>query len=99
MTKEEFIKVTDILGQLFLKEKIAFTDEAAEVWYEALSDLDYRRVREGIVMYSQENQWSPSIAEIRKYANKIPKYTKEEIHQFIVEAEKKEREKLDSVRF
>ena len=99
MTKSEFIKLTEKMKTLFPKDSMVFTKEIIVAWYECLKDIDFRRASEGLVLYAQESNWIPTIADIRKYANKIPKYTKEEIHNFIVEAEKKEREKLDSVRF
>ena len=99
VTKAEFSKIVKLIAELFPQSNVQFTKPVVATWYEALSDLDYRRASEGVILYAQENNWMPTIADIRKYANKIPKYTKEEIHKFIVEAEKKEREKLDSVRF
>lgn len=88
MTKTEFVELTNTMKNLFPKDGLIFTKDIVSVWYECLKDLDYRRAKEGVILYANENQWIPSIADIRKYASKIPKYTQEEIHQFIVESEK-----------
>lgn len=92
ITKDEFKEIMKTIVALFPKEELKLSKDMMDIWYEALSDLDYRRASEGLVLYAQESNWMPTIADIRKYANKVPKYTKEEIHQFIVEAHKKERQ-------
>ena len=88
MTKKEFKTLYDNMKALFPKDDMVLSNEALKLWYDCLKDLDFRRANEGLLLYAQENHWIPSIADIRKYASKIPKYTQEEIHQFIVESEK-----------
>lgn len=88
VTKAEFSKIVKLIAELFPQNNVQFTKPVVATWYEALSDLDYRRANEGVILYAQENNWMPTIADIRKYASKIPKYTQEEIHRFIVESEK-----------
>ena len=92
MTKKEFKTLYDNMKALFPKDDMVLSNEALKLWYDCLKDLDFRRVDEGLRLYAMESNWIPSIAEIRKYANKVPKYTKEEVHKFIVEAHKKERQ-------
>lgn len=99
MTKAEFSKIVKLIAELFPQSNVQFTKPVVATWYEALSDLDYRRASEGVFLYARENQWMPSIAEIRKYANKIPKYTEEEIDRMIERAKEKEREQGDPFGF
>lgn len=99
MNKKEFKQLYENMKALFPKDDMTLENDAAALWYDCLKDIDFRRANEGLRLYAQESKWIPSIAEIRKYANKVPKYTQEEIHKFIEEAERKEREKLDSFGF
>lgn len=68
MTKHEFKDLAELIAVLFPKEKIVFTRPMADAWYEALKDLEYESAKEGILKYAQNNQWFPSIADIRKNA-------------------------------
>ena len=72
MTKDEFKKALDLMDSLFPKEELGkrFTQDASRAWYEALKDLDSEKVNDGLIRYAQENQWSPTIADIRKFAPK-----------------------------
>lgn len=99
MNRKEFKQLYDNMRGLFPKDDTTFTDDTVKLWYECLKDIDFRRANEGLLLYAKESKWIPSIAEIRKYANKIPKYTQEEISRMIEEAKEKEREQGDSFGF
>ena len=71
MTKTAFSKIIKLIADLFPQSKTQFTKDVIEAWYEALSDSDYERMRKGIIKYAQNNQWSPTIADIRKYTSAI----------------------------
>lgn len=84
MTKTDFSKIIKLITELFPQSKTQYTKAVIEAWYEALSDLDYEKARKGIVKYAQSNQWSPSIADIRKFAPPSPcPLTEEEFRQYM----------------
>lgn len=85
MDKREFAKVTELIAALFPKEGITFSKPSAEAWYNALKDLDYEDVTKGLTKYAQENPWSPSIADIRKYTPE-KSIMSEEVFRRIIEA-------------
>lgn len=72
MTKEEFSGIVLLIAKLFPQSIGQFTEAVVDAWYEALSDLDYENTHKGIIRYAQDNQWPPTIADIRKYG-KPPK--------------------------
>ena len=91
VTKAEFSKIVKLIVELFPQSRSQFTKPVSETWYEALSDLDYEKTRKGIMKYAQENQWSPSIADIRRYTPKSRfQMSDEEFNERVKEAMEKD---------
>lgn len=63
MNKENFIKALKFLGTAYNKE---FTQEQAEVWYKFFVDDDYELFRQAIKNLIAKQDFSPSIAQIKK---------------------------------
>lgn len=68
ITKDEFKDIMKTIVALFPKEELKLSKDMMDIWYEALSDLNFEKTRKGTIKYAQTNQWMPTIADIRKYA-------------------------------
>lgn len=66
MTREEFNNVVKALRNYYPKETILPTREAMEFWYNALQDLEYKRLSIAISKWVTLHEWSPSIAGLRE---------------------------------
>ncbi len=72
MTKKEFSFLALALSSYFPKEKNFLpTEEAIELWYLQLKDLDYKVAEAAINKWAATNKWSPTIADIRETAASI----------------------------
>lgn len=65
MTRQEFGKVAMAIRTYYPKERILPDDYAIELWYDSLKDLPYEVVTGAVRKWSESNQWSPTIADIR----------------------------------
>ena len=71
MTDVEFSKLAMLIKGLYPKEQNLFNDDSvSEIWYSMLSDIDYNIAVESVKIHAKTNTFSPSIADIRKYADK-----------------------------
>ena len=66
MNKSEFGKIAMALRTYYPKENLIPNNEAFELWYEQLSDLEYKTATLAVKKWVATNKWSPSIAEIRE---------------------------------
>lgn len=72
MTEKEFSFLALALISYYPKEKnLLPTDEAIELWYYQLKDLDYKVAEAAINKWAATNKWSPTIADIRETAASI----------------------------
>ena len=72
MTKKEFSFLALALISYYPKEKNFLpTDEAIELWYIQLRDLDFKVAEAAINKWAATNKWSPTIADIRETAASI----------------------------
>ena len=68
MNKQEFKVLADAIRSYYPREKIIPTREAAELWFEALKDLDFDMAMASVKKHMQTSRWSPTISEIREGA-------------------------------
>lgn len=66
MDKREFKLFSDALRTYYPKENILPNDQAMELWYRSLSDIEYQTACAVLGKWVMLNKWSPSIAEIRE---------------------------------
>lgn len=66
MNFQEFGNIAMALRTYYPREKLFPNEQAVMLWYEQLSDLDYRATEAAIKSWIATNKWSPSIAEIRE---------------------------------
>ena len=71
MNKKEFMVLMDAMRSYYPREKLIPTKEAAELWYDALKDLEFDRAMTALQEHVQSNKWSPTIADIRQRAVSI----------------------------
>ena len=67
---KEFAQIASAIRTYYPREKILPNDEAMELWYEALKDLDYQSVSKALHRWIATERWSPSIADIRSMVSK-----------------------------
>lgn len=66
MTIKEFGKLAAAIKTYYPKENMLPSNEAMELWYDALKDLDYKYAEQGLRKYVMSNKFPPSIADIRE---------------------------------
>lgn len=72
MTKKEFVYLVLAMRAYFPKEKTFLeTDQAIELWYFQLKDLDFKVAEAALNKWAATNKWSPTIADIRELATSI----------------------------
>ena len=71
MTIEEFGILADEIKTFFPKDNILPTKEAMKLWYECLKDLDGRKARQALRNYVKNNNFSPTVADIRNECGKV----------------------------
>lgn len=72
MTEKEFSFIAMALVSYYPKEKnLLSTDEAVELWYFQLKDLDYKVAEAALNKWAATNKWSPTIADLRETATSI----------------------------
>lgn len=72
MTKKEFVYLALAMRAYFPKEKNLLPNEQAiELWYYQLKDLDYKVAEAALNKWAATNKWSPTIADIRETAADI----------------------------
>lgn len=71
MTKKEFALIAAALRTYYPKEKLIPNEQALELWFRQLSDLDYDLVNVIVNKWVSVNKWSPSIADIREQAAEL----------------------------
>lgn len=75
MTKKEFSLFCAAMRTYFPKEKILPNEQAMELWYLQLQDIPYEIATLTLNKWVANNQWSPTIADIRASATEFTKGT------------------------
>lgn len=70
MKFEEFAKLVAAIKTYYPRDNMIPSKEAAELWYEALKDLDYIVASEALKKYVMTNRYPVTISDIREYALK-----------------------------
>lgn len=68
MNKQEFALFASALRTYYPKENILPNQQAAELWFRQIQDIDYRIAEIVLNKWVATNKWSPSIADIREQA-------------------------------
>ena len=71
MTKKDFGLFVMALKTYFPREQLLPNEQAVELWYRQLQDLDYRIAEAARNEWVATQKWSPSIADIRELAARI----------------------------
>ena len=71
MTKKEFSLFVMALKTYFPRENLLPNEQAVELWYRQLQDLDYMIAEAALTEWVATEKWSPSIGEIRERAARI----------------------------
>ena len=66
MTKQEFSVFAAAIRTFYPKEQILPNNQAMELWFRELQDIQYNVAEAALRKWVQTNKWSPSIAEIRE---------------------------------
>lgn len=65
MTKQEFAKVVMALRTYYPRENLIPNQQAAELWFIQLQDIEYSVAELAVSKWVATNKWSPTIADIR----------------------------------
>lgn len=71
MTKKEFGKIAMALKTYYPRESLLPNDEALELWYRQLCDLQYGVAEAALNKWVATSKWSPTVADLRKNAIEI----------------------------
>lgn len=66
MTKKEFALLAMAIKTYYPKEGLLPNEQAMELWYKQLQDLEYNVAEMALNKWVATNKWSPSIADIRE---------------------------------
>lgn len=71
MDKIEFTQIAMLIKTLYPNNKELFSSSIQiDIWYPALSDLDYSKAVKAVYEYAKKNSYAPTVADIRNYAMK-----------------------------
>lgn len=70
MTIDEFGRFASAIKTYFPKDNLLSTNEAMDLWFDMLNDLDYQQAYIGLKTYVASNRFPPAISDIRAYAMK-----------------------------
>ena len=65
MTKQEFATLVVAMQAMYGKDFIG-TEQALDVWYALLHDLDYQILSKALQQYMLTNKFKPTVAELRE---------------------------------
>lgn len=68
MTQQEFAQFVMALKTYYPRETLLPNNQAVELWYRQLCDIDYQTAEIALNKWVATNKWSPSIADIRETA-------------------------------
>lgn len=71
MNKQEFALIASALKTYYPRETLLPNNQAMELWYYQLKDLDYRVAEAALNKWVATEKWSPSISELRHFASEI----------------------------
>lgn len=71
MIFQEFKVIAVTLKVAYPALKSFDTEEGISVWFEMLKDLEYHITSKAVAAYIKENQFAPSVADVRRYINTI----------------------------
>ena len=71
MSDEEFYNITLALQTYYPKENMFPNEQAIELWFRQLNDIDYKVMSTALDMWVNTNKWSPTISDLREYCLKI----------------------------
>lgn len=71
MEKKEFAQFTMALKTFYPREAILPNQQAMELWFNELKDLEYLVLETALRKHVQTSKWPPTIAELRELANEI----------------------------
>lgn len=68
MNSQEFSIIASILKKAYGSDKVMPDQEAINVWYGFLKDIDYRTMKVAVSEHIATNRFAPSISELRELA-------------------------------
>lgn len=68
MDKVQFAKFAMALKTYYPMQDIIPNQEATELWYDVLNDLDYEIAQQALKKWVMVQKWAPTIADIRQQA-------------------------------
>lgn len=71
MKKSEFAQIVMALQTYYPREKLLPNDDAINLWYEALQDLDAVVLGTALKRWVSTQKWPPTIAELREQAQLV----------------------------
>lgn len=71
MNKQEFALFASALRTYYPRENILPNQQAMELWFRELQDIDSKVAETALRQWVATNKWSPSIADIREAASSV----------------------------
>ena len=66
MNRQEFAKITMALRTYYPRENLIPNQQAADLWFVQLQDIDYAVAELAVSKWVSTNKWSPTIADLRE---------------------------------
>lgn len=66
MDRKEFAKITMALRTYYPRENLIPNQQAADLWFVQLQDIDYSVAELAVSKWVSTNKWSPTIADLRE---------------------------------
>lgn len=66
MTRTDFIDIMTGIMEMYAGRFNDIGDLAMEIWYEALSDLDYATTKKAVINHVKSSKFPPTVADIRE---------------------------------
>lgn len=67
MNRDEFVDIMGAMVEMYPGRFERLGDLAMEMWFECLSDLDYKKTREAVKNHVKLNKFPPTVADIREH--------------------------------
>lgn len=71
MNSQEFATIASILKKAYGSDKVMPDQDAINVWYGFLKDIDYRTMKVAVSEHIATNRFAPSISELRELASGV----------------------------
>lgn len=81
MTRDEFKILVKAMKAVYTQPSFIPDQDAFDIWYELLKDLDYKTASYAVKKYMQSEEKEPKVSSIRKHAESIKQKQNDELNE------------------